>query len=347
MHRVIKTVAAVAALAAVAVSCAQYETEDNLTAQKRIREAWMRVNRGEVTEPDENGIYVFEKTVGEGKAIGDTAYVLLDYVARDLDGNYTKYTTEEVARIMGTYSKTKYYSPEVVKCGSYSLYTPVESFVKTLNAGGTAQFLVPPEATTYDYPKDLKKYYKSYGNDGTEPAVTQNYIYDLKVVDVIDDMNKYQIDKLEAFADAKYNGLDSICEGYYMRKLVTNPSQADTIPNGRSVDVRYIGKLLDGFCFDTNIQDSAKVYGLYNVDNTYDALSVTYYPDGYTTGDDGDKTYSSDVIKGFAMTVGRMKYGEKAIAFFWSNLAYGSSSSDSYPAYAPMWFYIEIPKKDN
>ncbi|MBR5034760.1 MAG: hypothetical protein IKX71_05590 [Bacteroidales bacterium] len=49
-----------------AVSCAEYETEDNLTAQKRIREAWMRVNKGGVIDADENGLYVFEKTVGKG-----------------------------------------------------------------------------------------------------------------------------------------------------------------------------------------------------------------------------------------------------------------------------------------
>ena len=345
--RIIKTVAAVAALAAVAVSCAQYETEDNLTAQKRIREAWMRVNRGAVTDPDENGLYVFEKTVGNGAKIGDTAYVLLDYIARDLDGNYTKYTTEDAARLMGTYTNTKYYSPELIQMGNYKIYTPVENLIKSLNCGGQASFLLPPEATTYDYPSDLKKYYKSYGNDGTEPAVSVNSLYDVKVVDVIDDIYKYQIDKLEDFAAKRYNGLDSISEGYYMLKLEESPYPSDSIPSGRSIKVRYIGKLLDGFCFDTNIQDSAKVYGLYKVGNTYDALSVTYYPDGYTTDSEGKKTYSSEVINGFAMTVGRMKYGERAIAFFWSNLAYGSASADGYPAYSPMWFYIEIPRKDN
>ena len=205
---------------------------------------------------------------------------------------------------------------------------------------------MPPEATTYDYPKDLKQYYKSYGNDGTEPALTQNYLYDVKIVEVIDDIYKYQIDKLEAFSKSHYNGVDSICEGFYMVKLTESPAQIDTIPEGRSVKTRYIGKLLDGFCFDTNIQDSAKVYGLYKVGNTYEDLSVNYYTNGYTTSSEGTVTYSSDVIKGFAMTVGRMKYGERAISFFWSNLAYGSASADGYPAYAPMWFYIEILPRD-
>ena len=346
MHKSIKVFLALAAVAFGAVACAQYETEDNLTAQKRIREAWMRVNKGEVVEADENGIYVFDKEIGGGAKIGDTAFILLDYSARDLDGNYTKYTTEELARQMGTYSPTKYYSPTVFQMGNYKIYTPVENFLKSLNGDGSAHFLLPPEATTYDYPKDLKQYYKSYGNDGTEPALTENYLYDVKIVEVIEDMQKYQKAKLEEFSKSHYNGVDSICEGFYMVKLTESTRPIDTIPDGRSVKVHYIGKLLDGFCFDTNIQDSSKVYGLYKVGNTYDPLSVTYYKDGYTLSGSGEKTYSSDVIKGFAMTVGRMKYGERAISFFWSDLAYGSSSADSYPAYAPMWFYVEILDKD-
>ena len=345
MHKLFKTIPVLLAVIALTVGCATYETEDNITSQKRIREAWMRVNLGGELEADENGLYVMDKHVG-GKEIGDTAYCLIDYVCRDLDGNYTTYTTEEVAKIMGTYSNTKYYSPEVIQMGQYKLYTPVENLVKSLREGGYAHFLLPPEASTYDYPKDLKKYYKSRGNDGTEPAISQNYIYDLNVVEVIDDIYQYQIDKLEDYSNKYYGGVDSLEKGFYFVKLKSNPRPQDTITSSSSVDVEYIGKLLDGFCFDTNIQDSAKVYGLYDLSNTYEPLSVTFQKDGYSVGEDGKKSYTTDVINGFAMAVGRMKYDEEAIAFFWSPLAYGTKSSDSYPAYSPMCFYIKTPSKD-
>ena len=346
MQKYTRIILAVATLAALAFACAKYESEDNLVSQKRVRDAWMRVNLGQELEPDENGLYVLEKTVGTGKAIGDTAFILFDYVVRDLEGNYTKYTTEEVARIMGAYSNEKYYSPEIVQMGQYKLYTPMENFVKTLNAGGKAKFLLPPEATTYAYTKELKKYYKTYGNDGTKPALSENYIYDVAVVDVIDDIYQYQIDKLEAFSNKNYAGLDSLEKGFYFVKLKENNSVTDTIAVNASVKVDYIGKLLDGFCFDTNIADSAKVYGLYNLSKTYEPLSVTFLKNGYSISDDGSRSYSSDVINGFAMAVGRMNYGEEAIAFFWSPLAYGTKSSDSYPAYAPMCFYIKVRPKD-
>lgn len=345
MHKLVKILIVAAALAAVVFSCAKYETEDNLTAQKRIREAWMRVNLGQVLEADENGLYILDKTVGTGAKIGDTAFVLINYTTRDLEGNYTKYTTEEMAKVMGAYSNTKYYSPELIQMGKYKLYTPVENFVKSLNVGGSASFLLPPEATTFDYPKDLRKYYKSYGNDGTTPALSENYLYDLTVVEVIDDIYKYQIDKLEKYAKERYHGVDSICEGFYMVKLTHSDPEADTIKSGTSVKVNYIGKLLDDFCFDTNIADSAKVYGTYKLSNTYEPLSVTFEKNGYTVSDSGEKSYSSGVINGFAMAVGRMQYGERAVAFFWSPLAYGSSSADGYPAYSPMCFYLEIPPK--
>lgn len=346
MDKIFKALLAFIAVSAVVFSCAKYETEDNLTSQKRIREAWMRVNLGEELQADENGIYILDKNIGSGAKIGDTAFCMVDYCTRDLDGNYTQYTTEQIARMMGTYSNTKYYSPEIFQMGKYKLFTPVENLLKSLNEGGSVSFLLPPEATTYDYPKELRKYYKSYGNDGTKPANTENYLYDMKVVKVIDDIYQYQIDCLEDFAARKYAGVDSIEKGFYMVKLKESTADADTITASTSVNVRYIGKLLDGFCFDTNIQDSAKVYGLYKLSNSYDALSVTWQKDGYTTGDDGTRSYSSGVINGFAMAVGRMKYGEEAIAFFWSPLAYGTQSSDSYPAYAPMCFYIKIEPKE-
>ncbi|MBR5033877.1 MAG: FKBP-type peptidyl-prolyl cis-trans isomerase [Bacteroidales bacterium] len=346
MQKYTRIILAVAAVAALAFACAKYESEDNLVSQKRIRDAWMRVNLGQEIEADENGLYILDKTVGTGKTIGDTAFILFDYVVRDLDGNYTKYTTEEVARIMGTYTNQKYYCPEVVQMGQYKLYTPMENFVKSLNGGGKARFLLPPEATTFAYTKELKKYYKSYGNDGTKPALSENYIYDVAVVDVIDDIYQYQIDNLEAFANTHYAGVDSLEKGFYFVKLKENTSEKDTIASNASVKVDYIGKLLDGFCFDTNIADSAKVFGLYNLNKSYDPLSVTFQKNGYTLSDDGTRTYSTDVINGFSMAVGRMNYGEEAIAFFWSPLAYGTKSSDSYPAYAPMCFYIKIHPKE-
>jgi FKBP-type peptidyl-prolyl cis-trans isomerase 2 len=345
MHRFFKIFIAVVAVASAAASCAKYVSEDNIVSQKRIREAWMRVNLGGEIEADENGLYVIDKKVGSGKAVGDSSYCLIDYTARDLEGNITKYTTEEVARVMGTYSKTKYYSPEIIQMGTYTLYTPVEKLVKSIKEGGSANFLLPPEASTYEYTKDLKKYYKSQGNDGTKPAISQNYLYDLKVVEVIDDIYQYQIDKLEAFSKKNYAGVDSLEKGFYFVKLKSNPIKNDTIVPNTSIKVYYIGRLLDGFCFDTNIQDTAKVLGLYDRSKTYDALSVTFEKNGYTVDDDGKRSYVSDVINGFAMAVGRMNYGEEAVAFFWSPLAYGTKSADGYPAYAPMWFYIKTDLK--
>ena len=346
MDKVYKLLFSFIAIAALVLSCAKYESEDNLTSQQRIREAWMRVNLGEVIGADENGLYVMEKSVGSGAAIGDTAFILLDYTTRDLDGNFTQYTTEQVAKIMGTYKETNYYSPEVIQMGQYKLFTPMENFIKSLREGGQARFLLPPEATVYDYPKDLRKYYKSYGNDGTKPANSENYLYDVKVVKVIDDIYQYQIDQLESFSDKNYAGVDSIEKGFYMVKLKESTNPLDTIVSGASIKVRYVGKLLDGFCFDTNIQDTAKIYGLYQFGKSYDALSLNWLKDGYSSSDSGTRAYISSIINGFAMAVGRMKYGEEAVAFFWSPLAYGTKSSDNYPAYAPMDFYIKIEPQE-
>ena len=327
------------------LSCARYETEDDITAQRRIVQAWMRVNLGKEIDANDQGLYVIEEKAGSGREFSDSSYCLLEYTARDLDGNYVSYTSADIAKQLGTYHDTLYFSPEVARMGQFEMYTPVENYIKTLNEGGYAYFILPPEQSTYDYPKELKAYYKAYGKDGDEPANSVNCVYEVNVLEVFDDMQQYQIDKLEKYADEHYNGVDSICRGFYMVKLKEMP-EADTISDGTSVNINYIGKLLDGFCFDTNIQDTAKVYGRYKSSKTYSSLSVTYHPDGYTVDDDGEKTYSTEVIQGVAMTVGRMRYGEKAVAFFWSYYAYGSNSSNVYPAYAPMCFYIEVEEED-
>lgn len=335
---------ALAAILLSTISCARYETEDNISAQKRIRDAWMRVNLGKELEANENGLYVIDQKVGSGREIGDSSYCLIEYTARDFEGNYTSYTSAEIAKILGQYKDTLYYSPQITHLGHFEMYTPVEKYIKSLREGGYAHFILPPEQSVYNYPKEWKSYYASYGKDGDTPSLSENCIYEVNVVKVFDDVREYEIEQLEDYAAKNFNGVDSISRGFYMVKLKEMPAE-DSITDNKSVKVKYIGKLLDGFCFDTNIQDTAKVYGRYKANKKYTDLSVTYHPNGYTLGTDGEKTYSNEVIQGFAMAVGRMRYGEKAIAFFCSDLAYGSKSSKVYPAYSPMCFYLEVVKE--
>ena len=253
--------------------CAKYETEDTLTAQKRVREAWMRVHYGDAIQPEANGLYILDQQSGTGEAVKDSSYCFVDYYMKDLDGNYVKYTTADMAKRMGTYSDTAYYSPKIWKLGDFDLYTPVQNILKEMKVGGHIQFLLPPDLTYYEVPKSLKNYYKTYGITD-QPQGTENYIYAFVLKDVPNNMQQYERNQLKAYAAANYPGLDTLEDGFYFIKTKAVP-EADTVADNATVKVRYVCKLLDGFCFDTNIADTAKVYKRYNAARTYSALSVS------------------------------------------------------------------------
>ncbi|MDD4491555.1 MAG: FKBP-type peptidyl-prolyl cis-trans isomerase, partial [Bacteroidales bacterium] len=98
----------------------------------------------------------------------------------------------------------------------------------------------------------------------------------------------------------------------------------------------YVGKLLDGFVFDTNIEDTARKYNIYDATKKYAPLDLTAHIETET----GD----GKVIRGMARSILKMKYGEKAITFFSSDYGYGSTEQ-SFGVYQPLFFYIEVLKK--
>ena len=91
----------------------------------------------------------------------------------------------------------------------------------------------------------------------------------------------------------------------------TNTVIGDTLGTGKSVSVKYIGKLLNDTKFDEGV-----------------------YP--MTTG-------TNSAIPGFDRAVRRMRKGEKAIVVFPSKLGYKSTGSgDKIGPYAPLQFELEI-----
>lgn len=136
-----------------------------------------------------------------------------------------------------------------------------------------------------------------------------------------------------------YGVSDTASMHLYIKKIEEKTEETDTVSEGATVKVRYIGRLLNGQVFDTNIQDTAKFYRLYDSDNSYDALNVTFYKT------DGEKLLEDNsVVTGFAKAVSMMNYGETAVTLFNSELGYGEKgSSPSIPEYSPLvfWLYIE------
>jgi FKBP-type peptidyl-prolyl cis-trans isomerase len=101
----------------------------------------------------------------------------------------------------------------------------------------------------------------------------------------------------------------------YVRYIQVKAGAADLIA-GKIAKLKYTGRLLNGYVFDSNVSRT-------------DSLN-------YTVG--GTNNY----VQGFKTGVDKMKLGEKATFIFPSGLGYSSSAKSNIPAYSTLIFDIEI-----
>jgi len=101
----------------------------------------------------------------------------------------------------------------------------------------------------------------------------------------------------------------------YVTYIQVKAGAADLIA-GKVAKLKYTGRLLNGYVFDSNV-------------NKTDSLN-------YTVG--GTNNY----VQGFRVGVDKMRLGEKATFIFPSGLGYGSTARNNIPAYSTLIFDIEI-----
>ena len=138
----------------------------------------------------------------------------------------------------------------------------------------------------------------------------------------------------------RYQIADTTAEHLYLKKLEVHDSEEDTIPEGRTISVRYIGRMMNGQVFDTNIEDTAKFYRIWDSSRSYNALTISYYKNN-------EEQFNQDnsVVTGFGRAIQHMNYNEKAVTLFSSQLGYGESGSKpSIPEYSPLVFWLWIVK---
>jgi len=133
------------------------------------------------------------------------------------------------------------------------------------------------------------------------------------------DMEKYLSDN-KIKVKATESGL------YYVELKKGNGAKAET---GKKVKVNYIGKLLSGKVFDTNIKEEAKKANVYNEKRPYDAFEF--------------ELGKREVIPGWEEGLSMMKVGGKAKFIIPSKLGYGENGAGGViPPYAPLVFEVEL-----
>ncbi len=312
-------------------SCAVEKEESSNDIQKRVLDAYLETYYPDLT-PESSGLVYLEKSVGTGKQMERGYAAYLNYTTQTLDGVYASSNDTSVAKQLGTFTKSNYFGPRIYEVGYGTAYIGVEEMLLGLKEGGKATAIIPPWLTTTEY---------STSSQGSSVSMFHTY----EIVTIIEDIIQFEADTMASYAANNYPGLDSLFDGFYF-KLISEPTN-DSIPNDSTVNVRYVGKLLDGFVFDTNIADSARKYGIYDPDKAYSSLSVTVEEDSVSMAT------NTGLVQGFCMGVQNLNYGEWGFVMFKSGYGYGSTgSTDEYGnvnnigPYQPLIFYMYIEEEE-
>lgn len=327
-----------AASALLAASCAKQSTTDTSIDNKEYFDAWMSVNHPGLQKSG-LGIYLLEDYPGAGESISeDDIFVFIDYVCTDLEGNVSGTTYENVAKQVGTYSASNYYGSALVM--NDRTYTPVGvlEMLDGMRIGGTRKAVIPGWLNVTKNLETEEDYIKN-GNGG-------NVIYTITLRDKTENIIDWQIDSLERYSKAFLNGVDSTKYGYYYQTL-TEPSSPESYSADSTFYINYTGRLLNGMVFDTTVEDTAKVYGIWSSSKKYVPWKVKMDSDykeitikSSDSSDDGTTT-----VEGFSFCLSNMRPYEKGRCIFYSELGYGYSGKGSIPKYSPLIFDIEVVDK--
>lgn len=314
-------------------ACAVSPDEDANYSYDRVMKAWIHRNYPGVQPQGETGAYILEMDPGSGQSVNDSAYIRAHYVKRKLDQTIISTNILSYSEQLGTYSNTSYYGGNIWRVDQGYLPAGLESVLKTMRAGGHVKVALPLSAS---------KHATGLYNAFSSTAETDNEIIDVTVDTVIANIYDYQEKEMKAWFTEHYGVSDTAALHLYFKKLTEKTAEADTVSEGTSVKVRYVGRLLNGQVFDTNIEDTAKFYRIWKSGGSYSALSVNYYKT------DSQKFSSENsVVAGFGKAVTMMNYGETAVTLFNSELAYGESGENpSIPEYAPLTFWLYVEPKE-
>ena len=334
------------AAAACLCGCARVASTGTNDASKRYFDAWVYVQKEKHPEYlwklTELGTYILEDEEGTGEEVGefeDSLYLRAEYTYYDLYGNITGSTSMSIARQVGDYDETYYYGPVVWYANG--IFAGFEEIISDMKDGGRRKIAMPGWLATYSRYDSAGEYFAAEGSAAA--------VYDIRLVDHFKDVYSWEIDSIGRYLAANYashfspdpeaaKADSSGAHGFYY--LSTKEASEVLELKDTTVYINYIGRLLDGRVFDTNVRDTAVRYGLYTSGGSYSPVTITYHSawSEIRMGDEDAK-----VVDGFARTLSKMGPGEAGTGIFYSKLGYDYSGSGSkIPAYSPLRFDIEL-----
>lgn len=326
-------------------SCAREKEESTREIQEKILDAYIQTHCPNATKLS-SGLTIIDFSEGAGIKPGDYDGIYVHYSTYNLAGICQSTTDSVQARMLGTYDPAIYYGPSIfVLDGTVTI--GMTELLKKMNRGATATAIIPPWLTISTTANS-----GDYTDKGQQSSLSM--IYSIRAGIVVDDAEKFQIDSIESYINKNYTPkIDSTSYGYYFRNFVHTDGipAKDTIESSTTINVWYVGRLLDGYVFDTNIADTAKKYRIYDSSHDYEPLSVTMrstwqemasFANSSGTSTTSQASESQTFVPGFARALKSMTYKDKAVAIFMSGLGYGSQgnmeSGKGVPEYAMLRF---------
>ena len=274
-------------------------------------DAWIAVNKQAGWQETPLGCWITEVTDNpSGRAMGtleEYPYMRIEYTISDLDGIISSTTDALVAQKIGTYDKTYYYGPQVNYRGSSSLYATTQKYLDNMTESTSA------------------------------------LIYDIKVVDLIPDIDAWEKSFIKTTLGDELAKADSLADGVFY--VCDKPADSEEdFTTGDEIYINYIcRRMLDGKGVDTNIADSAKVFGTYKSTATYGPVLINWASEASEITMTSSKT---SVVNGFSAALFHMHAHEKGRAYLTSTNAYSSSGSgNTIPGFCPLIFEIEFVDK--
>ena len=323
MMKFLNKIVCLAVVAVSLFSCAEEKEESERSIHERILGAYVKEEYPNA-QVLPSGLVVIETQEGTGKTLNNREAGYFEYTTRSLSNEVVETTDEQLAREIGTFAHTNYYGPKMFETGYKSTYKGLEEIMVGMKIGGKAKFILPPWLSVT-------------GNNGNRWEESNSLIYEIELKEVISVIDSWEADTMRRYAATHYPGLDTLSSHFYLKKL-NNIQHKDTLESA-TLNVRYIGRLLDGWVFDTNIADTAKKYGIYDPENDYNALEFKWNDDLETMEKD------NSMVRGFCMALKEMNYGDIAFTMFGSKYGYDYRGKSPIGPYQPLIFWLEVEPK--
>ncbi len=332
-------------------SCAENTAVENEIDYYESLDLWAQKNYPHLEKNDTlDGVYwkITKNPNGLTAKPDDSTFVSINYTSMDNTGSYMVNTYDpNLARQLGTFSfVTRYDAPFKFKLGYYYGYYGLTHIhylaLKEMSVGDKIEILTAP---AYGYSTSNSIYQGYAGNIGIKSTIS---VINIELVAMSD--NAERDSELETLNYASLNDLDYIKSGIYMKWLVRNTNIADSLRKDSLITLNYTGEFMDGFVFDTNLEEVAEANNIFDADRDYLPISYNYNPQD--TSDYGSGNGGTALIQAFKYVVENgMRLGDKVQFITSPEFAYGSSgkyetTGSLIYGYTPLVFTFEILKPE-